>query len=89
MYIFREQPVPNGARAVDIAATDHTCATGCVGIWVGDGNLTLVATLWSGDATVTFANVPDGTWIPGNFKTIVKSGTDAADMVEMYLDRNP
>lgn len=88
MYLFLEQPVPNGARAVDISSVDHVCRSGCVGIWVGDGNTALIATLWSGD-TVTFANIPDGTWLPGNFKSVVKASTDAADMVEMYLDRNP
>ena len=77
----RSEPV-RGGRAVNIAATDHTCTAQTRAIWCGVGGDLKVTT--HDGSVLTFAGVLDGSIVPVHARLIWKTGTGAASMLELW-----
>ena len=80
---FWESAIPNGASIVDISATDHTCDSKCVGLYVATaGNVKVDMQQATG---VVFNSVVAGTLLPGRFTKVWKVGTAASDITELWF----
>ena len=70
--------------AVNIAAADHdltlTFPNGARRLYVGTGG-TVVATKAGDAGAMTYLNVPSGSYLDGQWITVVKVGTTAAAMI--------
>ena len=70
------------AAAVDISAADHVFDKPVV-LWIGvTGDVVVKAA--GNDAEVTIKNVPSGRYLPFAVTTVVKTGTDATEMVAWW-----
>jgi hypothetical protein len=74
-------PIVSG-EAVDISANDHTASQTSRALWVGTGGDVAVRT---GDSTeITFKNVQDGTLLPVRVDVVLRTGTDASDLLLVW-----
>lgn len=71
------------SRWLTVTASDTTDLTGSIGLYVGGTGNVLARTLNNAGTTVTFATVPAGTFIPGNF-TRVMEATTATNILVAY-----
>lgn len=76
-----EAQIPS--RWVTCTPSDATDLTGSIGLYVGGTGDVSVRCLNAPDTTVTFATVPAGTFIPGNF-TRVMAATTATTILIAY-----
>lgn len=81
MPVSMEASIPS--RWVACTPSDDTDLTGSVGLYIGGTGSVAARTLNASATTITFAAVPAGTFIPGNF-TRVMAATSATSILVAY-----
>ena len=71
-----------GAATVDVSSADQTFPRPTRAVWVGTGG-DVALVFWDGTSAV-LANVPTGALLPVAVKTVLKTGTDASDIVALF-----
>ena len=71
---------PSDTAAI-VGPDSYSVNRGCV-LYVGTGGALVVKT--AGGDTVTFANVPDGTFLPVQVLQVLATGTDASDILALW-----
>lgn len=74
--------IAKGGAAVTPHDTNVLGRTSDMGLFVGTGGNVKV-TSEDGD-TITFSNVPDGTWLPIVAKIVFSTGTTASNILAMW-----
>lgn len=77
---------PTNFLAVTPSDTTDTSKTATLGLWVGGAGNVAVIGLYD-TVAVTFAGVAAGTYLPGQYKRILATGTTATLLVSYYGGR--
>ena len=79
---------PPASDTVDISSTDYTPRHRTEAVYVGtsaSNNGSLVVQHAKDVSTRTYTNVPQGSYIIGEFKKIIRSGTSVSNMIVVYM----
>ena len=69
------------SRWVSCTPSDATDLTGCIGLYVGGTGNVAARTLNDSSTTITFASVPSGFFIPGNFTRVMAARTATSILI--------
>lgn len=75
-------PYTNAAAITPSDSTDLTYVTR--GIFVGDGGAKHIAVIMQDSGTVTFENVPTGTFLPIRVTRVKTTGTTASKLIAVW-----
>lgn len=75
-------PYTNAVAVTPSDSTDLTYVTR--GIWVGDGGAKHMAVIMQDSGTVTFENIPTGTFLPIRVTRVKATGTTASKLIAVW-----
>lgn len=85
MGLATEELQRSPRRAVSVTKSDSTDVTKTAkrGLWIGGAGD--VSVMYAGDTVaVTLLAVPAGTFLPGEFKRVMSTGTTATSIISFY-----